>query len=105
MAPSQSIRVAKPSRGTVPHGIDHIRVSLGHPTRHEQSAWAIAADVNNADAARRPANRVTACTCAAKARSALSGLAIDPAPQNHAGRDDQNETCECEARIKQLLQG
>jgi hypothetical protein len=58
MAPSHSILVTKLPCGTVPHGIVHIRLSVGHLTRHEQSAWTIAADVNKDDAARRPTNRV-----------------------------------------------
>jgi hypothetical protein len=60
MALSHSSLVAKLPRGTVPQGIVHIRLSFGHPTRHEQSASAIAADVNKDDAARRPANRINA---------------------------------------------
>src|SRR4029453_10466365 len=35
MTCSHSLFVAKLPRGTVPYGIAHIRLSLGHPTLHE----------------------------------------------------------------------
>jgi hypothetical protein len=55
MAPSHSLFVRKLPRGTAPHGIAHIRSSLGHLTLHEHSAPAEAAGASRANAARRPA--------------------------------------------------
>ena len=57
MTRSHSLFVAKLARGTVPHGIAHIRLSLGHPTLHEHSAVAGAAEVATDNTTRSPANR------------------------------------------------
>jgi hypothetical protein len=59
MAPSQSLFVRKLPSGTAPHGIAHIRSSLGHLTLHEHSAPAAAAETSSAKAkaASRPAKR------------------------------------------------
>ena len=57
MTCSHSLFVAKLARGTVPHGIAHIRLSLGHLTLHEHSAVAVAAEVTTENTIRSPANR------------------------------------------------
>jgi hypothetical protein len=57
MTCSHSLFVAKLARGTVPHGIAHIRSSLGHRTLHEHSAVAGTAEVATENTMRRPASR------------------------------------------------
>lgn len=58
MAPSHSPFVRKLPCGTAPHGIAHIRSSLGHLTLHRHSAWAVAAEVSTENATSRPADRI-----------------------------------------------
>ena len=58
MTPSHSPFVRKLPCGTVPHGIAHIRSSLGHLTPHQHSAWAVAAEVSTENATSRPADRI-----------------------------------------------
>jgi len=65
MTPSHSPFVRKLPCGTVPHGIAHIRSSLGHLTLHRHSAWAVAAEVSTQSATSRPADR-TALTLRAE---------------------------------------
>lgn len=73
MASSHSILVTKLPCGTVPQGIVHIRSSFGHATRHEQSAWANATDVNKDNVARTPAHRIIARRPPRETQSAYLG--------------------------------
>ena len=56
MAPSHSLFVRKLPCGTLPHGMAHIRWSVGHLTLHEHSA-AAASEATTENTMRRPASR------------------------------------------------
>ena len=61
MALSHSALVTKLPRGTVPHGTAYIRSSVGHVTRHEHSAEAVAAEVSRENATSTLVSRINGC--------------------------------------------